>query len=172
MGGYFYTGGPKGYKYFALGDLGVFILMGPLIVVGTYYGLTGLFSYNAVYVSIPIGLLVAAILHANNMRDIIDDKKKRVKTISVLIGLKLSKIMFFFYLVGSYISIAILIYLNILTIYTIGVALTLPFSIKLLTTTVKYNGKEKLPGFVELTSLLHLIFGAILSLSILFKNYL
>ena len=41
LGGYLYTGGPKGYKYLALGDVLVFVLMGPLSVVGTYLALTG-----------------------------------------------------------------------------------------------------------------------------------
>ena len=36
LGGYLYTGGPKGYKYLALGDVLVFVLMGPLAVVGSY----------------------------------------------------------------------------------------------------------------------------------------
>jgi 1,4-dihydroxy-2-naphthoate octaprenyltransferase len=37
LGGYLYTGGPKGYEYLALGDVFVFLLIGPLMVVGPYY---------------------------------------------------------------------------------------------------------------------------------------
>ncbi|MGB8720989.1 MAG: prenyltransferase, partial [Desulfobacterales bacterium] len=36
LGGWFYTGGPVAYKYVALGDILVFILMGPLMVIGSY----------------------------------------------------------------------------------------------------------------------------------------
>lgn len=41
LGGYLYTGGPKGYEYPALGGVLVFLLMGPLSVMGTYLALTG-----------------------------------------------------------------------------------------------------------------------------------
>ena len=70
LGGLFYTAKPVGYKYLALGDFGVFIFMGPMMVIGAFYALTGTYNNTILLVSLPVGFLVAAILSAKNLRDI------------------------------------------------------------------------------------------------------
>src|SRR5207244_3477650 len=57
-GGYFYTAPPFEYKFKALGIPLVFLLMGPLMVAGSYYAITGMFDPATVIVSVPVGLLV------------------------------------------------------------------------------------------------------------------
>src|SRR5690606_13714043 len=57
---YLYTGGPKPLGYVALGEITVFIFMGPVIVAGSYYVQTGEVTWPAVLVSLPIALLVTA----------------------------------------------------------------------------------------------------------------
>ena len=91
VGGFFYGGKSHGYKYIALGDLMVFLLMGPLIVVGTHYTLTGLMSLKALWVSLPIACLVTAILHANNLRDIAHDTACGVRTLACVLGFRGAK---------------------------------------------------------------------------------
>src|SRR5437764_9483350 len=63
IGGYFYSAPPFQYKYRALGLPLVFLLMGPLMVVAAYFAVTGTFDPNLLIVSLPVGLLVTAILH-------------------------------------------------------------------------------------------------------------
>src|SRR5207245_10318406 len=75
IGGYFYTAPPFQYKYRALGLPLVFLLMGPLMVVGSYYSVTGSFHPNRLVVSLPVGLLVPAILHGNEWRDFAEDTR-------------------------------------------------------------------------------------------------
>jgi hypothetical protein len=53
-----------------MGELTVFIFMGPAIVLGAYYVMALQFSAAALWASLPIGFLVAGILQANNLRDI------------------------------------------------------------------------------------------------------
>jgi 1,4-dihydroxy-2-naphthoate octaprenyltransferase len=89
LGGYLYTGGPKGYKYLALGEVLVFVLMGPLSVVGTYLALTGEASLAVLLASLPVGSLVAAIMAVNNHRDAASDRGAGVKTLSNVIGFRL-----------------------------------------------------------------------------------
>jgi 1,4-dihydroxy-2-naphthoate octaprenyltransferase len=85
LGGFFYTGWPIGYKYVALGNFFVFLLMGPLMVIGTFYALTGQYSADVLYISLPIGFLVAN-PSANNLRDIIHDQKASIKTLAAVAG--------------------------------------------------------------------------------------
>src|SRR5437764_7048120 len=86
LGGYFYTAPPFQYKYRALGVPLVFLLMGPLMVVGAFFAVTGDWSFQALVVSVPVGLLVAAILDGNEWRDISEDTRAGISTLSARIG--------------------------------------------------------------------------------------
>lgn len=83
--GYFYTASPLALGYLALGELTVFIFMGPVIVVGSYYVMLLRFAWPPLIASLPVGLLVAAILHANNIRDIQLDRQHHKLTLANLL---------------------------------------------------------------------------------------
>src|SRR3989442_11025442 len=57
IGGYFYTAPPFPYKYPALWLPFVFLLMGPLMVVGAVFAVTRTFYANPLVVSLPVALL-------------------------------------------------------------------------------------------------------------------
>ena len=84
--GYFYTARPVALAYVALGELTVFLFMGPAIVVGTYYVMALHFTWGAVLASIPLGFLVTGILHANNIRDIESDRIHGKRTLATILG--------------------------------------------------------------------------------------
>ncbi len=84
--GYFYTASPVSLAYVALGELTVFIFMGPAIVVGAYFVMAMHFSASAIWASIPLGFLVAGILHANNIRDIESDTRHGKRTLATMLG--------------------------------------------------------------------------------------
>ena len=86
--GYFYTARPVALAYIALGELTVFIFMGPVIVLGTYFVMAGHFAWSAAWPSIALGFLVAGILHANNVRDIDTDTRHNKRTMANLLGRK------------------------------------------------------------------------------------
>ena len=83
---WFYTAGNIRYKYKALGDLGIFLAFGPLIVTGTALIQTGRILPEALLASAPAGLLIVAILHANNIRDLDSDREAGVKTLAGILG--------------------------------------------------------------------------------------
>src|SRR3954452_24809338 len=85
-GVYFYTAPPFQYKFHALGVPIVFLLMGPLMTVGAYFAVSGAWSTTAFWLSLPIGLLVAAILHGNEWRDISEDTRAGITTLSSRTG--------------------------------------------------------------------------------------
>jgi 1,4-dihydroxy-2-naphthoate polyprenyltransferase len=84
--GYFYTASPVSLAYVALGELTVFLFMGPAIVVGSYFVMAMHFSSSALWASIPLGFLVAGILHANNIRDIESDTRHNKRTLATILG--------------------------------------------------------------------------------------
>ena len=81
-----YTGGPRPYGYAGLGEVFVFTFFGPVAVIGTAYVQTGAMSWLAVATSIPIGILTALILIANNLRDIPSDRLVGKRTLAVVLG--------------------------------------------------------------------------------------
>src|SRR5690349_2192866 len=68
-----YTGGPIPYGYRALGEVFVFVFFGLVAVVGTTFAQTRSVEGLAVAASVPVGLLIVAILVVNNLRDIAGD---------------------------------------------------------------------------------------------------
>jgi len=84
--GYFYTATPVSLAYIGLGELTVFLFMGPTIVLGAYYVMTLTFSWSALWASVALGFLVAGILHANNLRDIDTDALHGKHTLATILG--------------------------------------------------------------------------------------
>src|SRR5208282_4026525 len=62
------------------------IFMGLVIVIGSYYVIALRWSAAALWASIPLGFLVAGILHANNIRDIESDRAHSKRTLATILG--------------------------------------------------------------------------------------
>ena len=81
-----YTIGKKAYGYYGMGDLMVIIFFGGVSVLGVYSLYTKSFLWDNVLLSICVGLLSAAVLNLNNMRDYQNDAKSGKQTLVVKMG--------------------------------------------------------------------------------------
>ncbi len=81
-----YTMGKKAYGYLGLGDLFVFMFFGLLSVCGIYILMAKSFDWVIVLPATAIGLLSAAVLNLNNMRDHENDARSNKNTLVVKIG--------------------------------------------------------------------------------------
>lgn len=97
-----YSGGPYPLASNGLGDLFVFIFFGPVAVCGTYYVQAHALSPFVLPASIPIGLLITAILVVNNLRDIPTDRETGKITLAVRMGVRNSVIFYRFLVVSAY----------------------------------------------------------------------
>ncbi len=102
LGAYLYTNARFSLKYRALGDLTVFLLMGPALVFIGVWALTGVKDWFAVVAALPLGLLVTAILHGNNTRDIGVDAAAGVDTVARRLGFRRSRHLFALLVWGGY----------------------------------------------------------------------
>lgn len=125
--GIFYTG----LKYHAFGDFAVFFNFGILGSLGAWVVQTKGFSWVPVVWTIPMAMLVSAILHANNWRDAISDRERRVTTVASLLGDKGSLVYYGFLIFGPFVIILGLIFVPPL-ISSRLVAMPLAFLIVLL----------------------------------------
>ena len=128
----FYTATPIALKYKALGDIQVFLSFGAGITLGAYIVQTGEFSWLPVIFSIPIGFLIDAILHSNNIRDINFDGTFKVKTLPMIIGEKFSRYFYYFLVLGAYASIIVFVVLDLLPWFALLNLITLPTALKLI----------------------------------------
>jgi 1,4-dihydroxy-2-naphthoate octaprenyltransferase len=86
--GFFYTADPFSLKYLGLGDVVIFLCFGPLLMTCTAAAATHKVELHphVALMSIPMGLLTSAILHANNTRDVKADKAAGARTVAQLLG--------------------------------------------------------------------------------------
>jgi len=86
LAGVLYTGGPRPYGYEGLGEVFVFLFFGVVAVSGTYFVQTRRLDWEALALAVPVGLLAAAILVVNNVRDLETDRRAGKRTLAVRLG--------------------------------------------------------------------------------------
>jgi 1,4-dihydroxy-2-naphthoate octaprenyltransferase len=82
----FYVAPPIRLKHIGLGEPGVFLVWGPLMVVGTFFVATGQIPAWTWIASLPYAILVTSVLFGKHIDKIEADKKKGVRTMPVLLG--------------------------------------------------------------------------------------
>ncbi len=107
---YFYSAPPRALASLGLSELIAFLLFGPLITMGAYAVQAGHVVYSSFIYSLPLGLIAAAIIHLNNMRDMEGDLLAGKHTIATFIGMRWSRIWLLVLLVSAY---AILVFLAV-----------------------------------------------------------
>jgi 1,4-dihydroxy-2-naphthoate polyprenyltransferase len=102
LAGVLYTGGPRPYGYEGLGELFVFLFFGVVAVVGSYYVQTEELRWEAFALSVPVGLLAAAILVVNNVRDVDTDRRAGKRTLVVKLGRERARRLYVAMLAGAF----------------------------------------------------------------------
>ncbi len=130
----FFHGAPPfrlSYRGHGLGELATGIAGGPLIVLGSYYVQTQRLTYQALWASIPVGLLCAALIWINEFPDYEADRAAGKNTLVVVLGRQRA--------VWGYIAVVVSVYVVVVA----GVALRfLPYaaSLALLALPLAYKG--------------------------------
>jgi 1,4-dihydroxy-2-naphthoate octaprenyltransferase len=102
-----YVGGPIPYGYRGLGEVSVFLFFGVLATVGSRYVHDMTAPLAAWLLSIPIGMLVTAILVANNYRDLETDRVTGKKTLAVIVGPGRTRALFATLVYGAFVTIVV-----------------------------------------------------------------
>lgn len=169
VGGFFYGGWPIEFKYRGLGEAIIFTLFGPLMVIGSYYVLTGSFSRDVLLISLPVGFLVAAIVQANNLRDIADDTTAGIVTISNTVGQSLAAVEYYVMVVCAYLSVVLMIAFGILPLWTLIVAISAIPASKIVNIIRSAGGRHtsELALIDQMAAQVHLLFGVLLMIGII-----
>jgi 1,4-dihydroxy-2-naphthoate octaprenyltransferase len=165
LAGYFYTASPFSLAYRGLGEAVVFTFMGPVIVMGSYYVQTEAWAWEPFVASLPIGLLVAAILHANNVRDIENDRLHRKWTLAALAGRPIADYEYAALLLGSYAVIIAMAATRVAPWTLLITLVTLPFALRIVRLEASQTSARGLNLVLAQTAGLHMLFGALLALA-------
>ncbi|MBL8145190.1 MAG: prenyltransferase, partial [Anaerolineae bacterium] len=135
------------------------IFMGPLMVLGAYYVMAGQPSWTPVLVGIPIGSMCAAILDANNIRDVEADRAVNKRTLAVLLGQRAARWEYALLVGGAYVLLAVLVVAGVAPWPVLLVGVTLPQAWALIRVVLTSNDTALLHRAQGGTAKLHGRFG-------------
>jgi 1,4-dihydroxy-2-naphthoate polyprenyltransferase len=136
------------------------------MVMASYYVQVQELTWASLYASLPVGLLVANILHANNVRDIENDRQAGKLTIAGLVGRPAADYILYALVIAAYSVVGVCAATDGLSPWALLVVFSLPATVTLL-----QKLEERDPGrmnpLVRGASMVHLQFGALLALGFL-----
>ncbi|OUM88519.1 MAG: 1,4-dihydroxy-2-naphthoate octaprenyltransferase [Bacillus thermozeamaize] len=169
--GYFYTGGPYPLAYTPFGELASGFFMGPVIVLISYYIQAGTLSRDVVLTSIPVAILVGAILLSNNIRDLDSDRERGRKTLAIRLGRPKAIQLLAGMFAAAYLW-TIVYALIIASYWFLLVLLSLPKAVQAIR---RFRGKTKpaemMPA-MKSTAQLHTQYGILLMAGILLEGFI
>lgn len=116
-------------KYNALGDLDILLTFAFLPTLGTSFAVTGAIDWSVLWIAVPVGLITDGILHSNNARDVITDKRAGITTMAMGIGSRASAWLYGFEVIFPYIWTGVCSIVGIMPLSSIAIFLTLPVAI-------------------------------------------
>jgi 1,4-dihydroxy-2-naphthoate octaprenyltransferase len=165
LAGVLYTGGPRPYGYEGLGEVFVFLFFGIVAVTGSYFVQQEKLEWEAFALAVPVGLLAAAILVVNNVRDIDTDRRAGKRTLAVRLGRQRTRTLFSAMLLVA--DVALIPVAFALSAWVLLPVLTIPLAARLARTVRAHVDGPTLNAALARTGMLQLAFCVLLSVGIL-----
>jgi 1,4-dihydroxy-2-naphthoate octaprenyltransferase len=162
-----YTNGPVPYGYYGLGEVFVFVFFGLVATVGTRYVYDRTAPADAWLSGVSMGLLAAAILVANNVRDIETDQIAGKRTLAVIVGRRSARWLYTAMVIVAYAVIVIAVAAGVLPSWAMLTFVSIPLAVQPVRTIFTQTEGPPLIGVLKATARLQLAFAALLALGVL-----
>jgi 1,4-dihydroxy-2-naphthoate octaprenyltransferase len=171
LAGVLYTGGPRPYGYEGFGEVFVFVFFGLVAVAGSFFVQAEHYNGIVFALAAPVGLLAAAILVVNNIRDIDTDRRAGKQTLVVRLGRERARVLYGAALAVPYVAVLLIGLLH--GGFTLWLALpwlTIPLAVRLVRTVAAHTDGPTLNGVLAGTGRLQLAFCVLLSAGLLLSR--
>jgi 1,4-dihydroxy-2-naphthoate octaprenyltransferase len=164
--GFFYTAPPFRFVSRGYGEVFIGLNFGVLMTLGAYFVQTQVLAWEAIYPSIPVAILITAVLYINEFPDAKADEAADKRTVVVRLGKERAAKGYVVLMIFTYLSIIVPILLNLTNWYTLLGLASFPAAVMASRTVLVHYDKSMplLPAYAS-TVVNHLFTGLFLSLS-------
>jgi 1,4-dihydroxy-2-naphthoate octaprenyltransferase len=172
ISGFFYTAPPFNWVSKGIGETLVGINFGALMTLGAYYVQTQKAAIEPVIASIPVSLLIAAVLYINEFPDYVADKTVGKNTVVVRLGRNKAVYGYVLIVLGAYISIFLSALAGITPLYTLVALIPLPLAIESIRhASIFHSESSSLVPANAMTILIHLFTSLLISFGYLGQSF-
>jgi len=160
----FYVGGPIKWAFRGVGEMMVGLNFGPLMALGSYYVQTGRVDWSPAVASIPIGLLIAAVLYINEFPDFLADGAVGKRTWVVRLGREKASIVYVLLMAAPYVTVVAGVATGVIPVPTLLALLTAPLALRAVLVARRFHSLSvELAPANSLTIVTHLATGLLLT---------
>lgn len=162
------------FKYRAMGDIFIFVSYAIIPILGTSIVVEGAVNANnLIALAIPVGLITVAILHANNIRDIVTDSKAHITTFASIIGKTASIYIYHIEILLPYLYVIVMAELGYLPWWSMTILASLPAAIGNCRQMQQvFSDPQKVIGMDGNTAKLQMMFSLLLSAGLIIATLL
>ena len=154
-------------KYNALGDVDILLTFAFLPTIGTTFATTGAIDWNVLYIALPVGLITDGILHSNNTRDMVPDKRAQIKTLAMGLGAKASAVMYSFEVLFPFVWVIACVVMKVMPWPVLAALVAFPIALGCSKTMLKCpkEGADAILDLDQKTAMLQMAFSLLLSIA-------
>ena len=160
-------------KYNALGDLDILLTFAFLPTIGTAFVTTGAIDWSVLLIALPVGLITDGILHSNNTRDMVPDKRAEIKTLAMGLGAKASAVMYSFEVLFPFVWVIVCVAMKLMPWPVLAALVAFPIALGCSKTMMKSpkEGAELILDLDHKTSQLQMVFSLLLSIAFVISKF-
>lgn len=160
-------------KYNALGDLDILFTFAFLPTIGTVFVTTGAIDWSVLLIALPVGLITDGILHSNNTRDMVPDKRAEIKTLAMGLGAKASAVMYSFEVLFPFVWVIVCVAMKLMPWPVLAALVAFPIALGCSKTMMKSpkEGAELILDLDQKTAQLQMVFSLLLSIAFVISKF-
>jgi 1,4-dihydroxy-2-naphthoate octaprenyltransferase len=128
----FYVAPPLKLKHRGLGEPGVFVVWGPLMIAGTYFVTTGMLPAWVWAASLPYALLVTTVLFGKHVDKLEADRAKGIHTLPVILGDARARVVAQALMISFFAVVGLLVLAGVFGLWALAVFGAIPRGVQVL----------------------------------------